>query len=161
MIARLVYSIRHLSTWWALVGPADAWIVAALEFLLSHPSTHTLRINIQTVNNSCQQAVLKIIIKFLRAWSKKCNLHLSLRSSIAPSSGRSHLSHRNVCTSDCVSASPSFATLRTSTKAQCQARFGKPGRISRRSRIISRCPSVALDLSRTWRVCIDQGKQCC
>lgn len=90
--------------------------------------------------------------------SKKCNLHLSLRSSIAPSSGRSHLSHRNVCTSDCTSVSPSLATLRTSTIAQCQARFGKLGWISRRSRIISRRPSVELDPSRTWHVCIDQVK---
>lgn len=145
----------HCFTWWAPVGSADAWIVPASEFLPSRPSTNTLRINSQRPRVS-NTYVDRPSEQLLWARNEKRDSHLSLRSSIVPSSGLSHLSHRNLCTSDDASVFPSPVSLWTSTQAQCQARFGKLGRISKQSWIISSCPSAELDLTRTWHVCTEQ-----
>lgn len=77
-----------------------------------------------------------------------------------PSSGRSHLSHTNNCTSEGGSVSPPSVTPLTSNQLQCQARFGKPVRVSRWSRIRSRRPRVVLDLTRTGQVCPDKVRRC-
>lgn len=92
--------------------------------------------------------------------------HFPLRSSTSPSAVRSHRSHGNTWSSGSSgpapvppgppsSACPS-ASLRTSTRLQCQSRLGNPVRTSRRSWTRTRRPRGTLARTQTRHVCRDR-----
>lgn len=96
-------------------------------------------------------------------WWEQLNvvfLHFPLRSVTSPSAARSHLSHRKTCVSGSSGLDPDpSASLRTSTRLQCQSRFGHPAWASSRSRTRTRRPRELSTWTRTGHACQDTGRE--